>query len=191
MYQPCHLFSPATVPCSLSTAPALRRSAASSVAHGRGAAPNSVPRCQRSRRAWISCLPTMNACDAQAKPPPAPTPTLRRLRLFVQHNNHGLDAHLATRRSGDQCTRGPLQTPSDGATPRRTRTQSVLGEGFLSRSRSPSHRPKSFEIAAHCGGCMRRSGASDSGTKGALASLRKRPSARSMSLIRSCRLFFV
>ena len=132
----------------------------------------------------------MNACDAQAKPPPAPTPTLRRLRLFVQHNIHGLDAHLATRRSGDQCTRGPLQTPSDGATPRRTRTQSVLGEGFLSRSKSPSNRPKSFEIAAHCGGCMRRSGASDGGTKGALASLRKRPSARSMSLIRSCRLFF-
>ena len=73
-------------------------------------------RCQRSRLAWISCLPPMNACNAQAKHPPAPTPTLRRLGLFVQHNIHGLDAHLATRRSGDQCTRGPLQTPSDGAT---------------------------------------------------------------------------
>ena len=151
MSQPCHVFSLATVPCRLSTAPALRRSAASSVAQGRGAAPNSVP--------TVSAVST--------------------------------DAHLATRRSGDQCTRGPLQTPSDGATPRQTRPQSVLGEGFLSRSKSPSNRPKSFEIAAHCGGCMRRSGASDGGTKGALAWLRKRPSARSMSLIRSCRLFFL
>ena len=53
------------------------------------------------------------------------------------------------------------------------------------------HRPKSFEIAAHCGGCMRRSGASDGGTKGALASLRKRPSARSMSLEQRQVAFFL
>ena len=77
MYQPCHLISPAPVPCRLSTAPALRRSAASS-SH-RDVAPGRIVfrRCQRSRLAWISCLPPMNACDAQAKHPPAPTPTLR------------------------------------------------------------------------------------------------------------------
>jgi hypothetical protein len=38
---------------------------------------------------------------------------------------------------------------------------------------------------------MRRSVASDSGTKGALASLRKRPSARSISLDFNYRLFLI
>ena len=189
MSQPCHLISPATVPRRLSSRSCTASFRCTFVAQGCGAAPNSVP----TVSAVSTGLDLLSPSDERLRPSgqassgahsyPAPTAPLRAAQLR-------LDAHLATRRSGDQCTRGPLQTPSDGATPRRTRTQSVLGEGFLSRSKSPSNRPKSFEIAAHCGGCMRRSGASDGGTKGALASLRKRPSARSMSLDSKLSPFF-
>ena len=144
MYQPCHLFSPATVPCRLSTAPALRRSAATSVAQGRGAAPNSVPTVSAVSTGLDLLSPSderlrrSGQASSGAHSYPAPTASLR------QHNIHGRDAHRETRRSGDQCTRGPLQTPSDGATPRRTRTQSVLGEGFLIvRSHPPIDRNRS------------------------------------------------
>ena len=92
----------------------------------------------------------MNACEPQPSTLRSPVPPCadRRTRAVQQPR----DAHLATRRSGDRCNSGPLQTPSDGSTFRRLHTVRLRLRIPLEAANDPYTRPKSFEPSASAWG---------------------------------------